>query len=249
MGGGKLWAKEKSRVSSPDPDAVRATFTSVAPRYDLANHLLSGGIDVLWRQKLVNLARQGAHQDILDLATGSGDVAFALRHGLAKDVRITGADFCEPMLARARKKRDKQALPVEGNQFVVGDCLNLEFEDESFDLITIAFGLRNLADRGLGLSEMRRVLKPSGRIIVLEFSQPYFWFRPFYYLYLKGVLPWLARWVTGDRDAYLYLGSSISEFPDRAGLVKELEDAGFSSVECKAYTFSIVALHLGFKKS
>jgi demethylmenaquinone methyltransferase / 2-methoxy-6-polyprenyl-1,4-benzoquinol methylase len=249
MGCGKLRAKEKSRVSSPDPAAVRATFTSVAPRYDLANHLLSGGVDFLWRQKLVKLASQGADQDILDLATGSGDVAFALRHGLPKDVRITGADFCEPMLARAREKRDRQGLPADGNQFVSGDCLALEFEDESFDLITIAFGLRNLADRRLGLTEILRVLKPGGRIIVLEFSQPYFWFRPFYYLYLKGVLPWLARWVTGDRDAYLYLGSSISEFPDRIGLVKELEDAGFSSVACEAYTFSIVALHIGYKKS
>jgi len=236
-------------VSGPDPVAVRDTFTSVAPRYDLANHLLSGGIDFLWRRKLVKHARHGAHNQILDLATGSGDVALALRYGLSGKVKITGVDFCEPMLDRARRKRDQQNLDKHENQFLVGDCLDLEFPDESFDLITIAFGLRNLADRKVGLSEMLRVLKPGGRLMVLEFSQPYFWFRPFYYIYLKGILPWLARLVTGDRDAYLYLGSSISEFPDRIGLAEEIQQSGFERVEHEAQTFSIVALHQGWKKA
>ncbi len=236
-------------MSGPDPVAVRDTFTSVAPRYDLANHLLSGGIDFLWRRKLVKQARQGGHDQILDLATGSGDVALALRYGLSAKVKITGVDFCEPMLERARWKRDQQNLEKELNQFLLGDCLDLEFPDESFDLITIAFGLRNLADRKLGLSEMLRVLKPGGRLMVLEFSQPYFWFRPFYYMYLKGILPWLARLVTGDRDAYLYLGSSISEFPDRVGLAQEIKQSGFERVEHEALTFSIVALHQGWKKA
>ena len=236
-------------MSGPDPVAVRDTFTSVAPRYDLANHLLSGGIDFLWRRKLVKQARQGAHDQILDLATGSGDVALALRYGLSGKIKITGVDFCEPMLERARCKRDQQNLEKELNQFLLGDCLDLEFPDESFDLITIAFGLRNLADRKLGLSEMLRVLKPGGRLMVLEFSQPYFWFRPFYYTYLKGILPWLARLVTGDRDAYLYLGSSISEFPDRVGLAQEIKQSGFERVEHEALTFSIVALHQGWKKA
>ena len=236
-------------MSGPNPVAVRDTFTSVAPRYDLANHLLSGGIDFLWRRKLVKQAREGAHDHILDLATGSGDVALALRSGLSTKVKITGVDFCEPMLDRARWKRDRQNLEKEVNQFLVGDCLDLKFPDESFDLITIAFGLRNLADRKLGLLEMLRVLKPGGRLIVLEFSQPYFWFRPFYYIYLKGILPWLARLVTGDRDAYLYLGYSISEFPDRAGLAKEIQQSGFERVKHEALTFSIVALHQGWKKA
>ena len=236
-------------MSGPDPVAVRDTFTSVAPRYDLANHLLSGGIDFLWRRRLVKQARQGAHDQILDLATGSGDVALALRYGLSGKIKITGVDFCEPMLERARSKRDQQNLEKEENQFLVGDCLDLEFPDESFDLITIAFGLRNLADRKLGLSEMLRVLKPGGRLMVLEFSQPFFWFRPFYYIYLKGILPWLARLVTGDRDAYLYLGSSISEFPGRVGLAEEIQQSGFDRVEHEALTFSIVALHQGWKKA
>jgi len=186
--------------------------------------------------------------DILDLATGSGDVLFALRQGLGDQARLSGLDFCEPMLEQARTKRQKKQLEEGGNQFLAGDCLALPFADESFDLITIAFGLRNLSDRAKGLSEMRRVLRPGGRLIVLEFSQPYLWFRPFYYLYLRGVLPWVARWLTGDRNAYLYLGSSISEFPDRAGLCREIENSGFSQVQAKALTFSIVALHEGKKE-
>jgi len=235
-------------VSRPDPVAVEATFSSVAPRYDLANHWLSGGIDFYWRKCLVDLAQKSQPTNILDLATGSGDVLFALRRGLGEKVRLTGLDFCEPMLEQARAKREKKQLGSEDNQFLHGDCLQLPFADESFDLITISFGLRNLADREKGLSEMQRVLRPGGRLIVLEFSQPYLWFRPFYYFYLRGLLPWVARWLTGDRDAYLYLGSSISEFPDRAGLCREIEQAGFSQVQAKALTFSIVAQHQGRKR-
>lgn len=235
-------------MSRPDPTAVEATFSSVAPRYDLANHWLSGGIDFYWRKRLVKLAQKNNPTDILDLATGSGDVLFALRKGLGDKVNLTGLDFCEPMLEQARKKRSLRGLGGCANQFLHGDCLSLPFEDNSFDLITIAFGLRNLADRAKGLAEMLRVLRPGGRLIILEFSQPYFWFRPFYYLYLRGILPWIARWVTGDRDAYLYLGTSISGFPNREGLCEEIEKAGFKEVSARSLTFSIVALHLGIKE-
>jgi demethylmenaquinone methyltransferase/2-methoxy-6-polyprenyl-1,4-benzoquinol methylase len=235
-------------VSGPDPVAVEATFSSVAPRYDLANHWLSGGIDFYWRNRLVKLAQKNKPTDILDLATGSGDVLFALRKGLGDKVNLTGLDFCEPMLEQARAKRTVLGLGDATNQFLHGDCLNLPFENQSFDLITIAFGLRNLADRAKGMTEMQRVLRPGGRLIILEFSQPYLWFRPLYYFYLKGILPWVARWLTGDRDAYLYLGTSIAGFPNRVGLCKEIEQAGFSMVQAKALTFSIVALHEGRKE-
>lgn len=235
-------------MSGPDPASVRATFERVAHRYDLANHFLSGGIDYLWRNRLVKLAGKENCSRVLDLATGSGDVLFALREGLPPSTHITGVDFCEPMLDQARRKRALKGLDEESNGFISGDCLKLDFPDDSFDLITISFGLRNLADRKRGLSEMNRVLKPNGRLIVLEFSQPYFWFRPFYYFYLRFILPWMARFVTGDRDAYLYLGTSISEFPDRFGLVQEFEDTGFDRIRFSALTFSIVALHEGHKK-
>ena len=235
-------------MSGPDPVAVEATFSSVAPRYDLANHWLSGGIDYYWRHRLVKLAPKNMPTDILDLATGSGDVLFALRKGLGNKVNLTGLDFCEPMLEQARAKRTVRGLGDATNQFLHGDCLNLPFEDNSFDLITIAFGLRNLADRAKGLAEMQRVLRPGGRLIILEFSQPYLWFRPFYYLYLRGILPWVARWLTGDRDAYIYLGTSIAGFPNRDELCKEIEKAGFDQVQAKPLTFSIVALHEGTKE-
>ena len=125
--------------------------------------------------------------------------------------------------------------------------MELRFDDGSFDLVTIAFGLRNLPDRTRALHEMIRVLKPGGRLIVLEFSQPYFWFRPFYYLYLHGILPWVARLLTGDRGAYLYLGTSISGFPNRQELCRELEEVGYDPVRPHAMTFSIVALHVARK--
>lgn len=235
-------------MSKPDPDAVRATFTRVARRYDLANHMLSGGIDFSWRRRLVRLANAGSCSSILDLATGSGDVVFALERGLESSPEIIGLDFCEPMLTQARKKRDELKLNADKFPFVVGDCLDLPFSDDKFDLVTISFGLRNLADREKGLSEIYRVLKPGGRLIVLEFSQPYWWFRPFYYFYLRLILPWLARLVTGDREAYLYLGTSISNFPNRFELCKELEAIGFKKVAAQALTFSIVSLHHGCKE-
>ena len=235
-------------MSGPDPAAVEATFSSVAPRYDVANHWLSGGIDFYWRNRLVQLAKRHNPRETLDLATGSGDVLFALRRGLGGNARLTGIDFCEPMLEQARKKRQARKLLADDNIFLKGDCLSLPFEDNLFDLVTIAFGVRNLADRAKGLTEMLRVLRPGGRLIILEFSQPYFWFRPIYYFYLRGILPWFARWLTGDRDAYLYLGSSIAEFPNRIGLCKEIEDAGFTEVSAQALTFSIVSLHQGKKK-
>ena len=197
----------------------------------------------------MKLASEQTCDHVLDLATGSGDVLFALRDGLPHETAITGVDFCEPMLEEARNKREVKGLDEDSNKFLWGDCLSLDFPDNSFDLITISFGLRNLADREKGLKEMNRVLKPGGRLIVLEFSQPFLWFRPFYYFYLRLILPWMARLVTGDRDAYLYLGSSISAFPDRFGLVKEFENAGFEKIRFTSLTFAIVALHLGYKKS
>jgi demethylmenaquinone methyltransferase/2-methoxy-6-polyprenyl-1,4-benzoquinol methylase len=210
--------------------------------------MLSGGIDFSWRRRLVRLANTGSCSSILDLATGSGDVVFALECGLESSPEIIGLDFCEPMLTQARKKRDELKLNADKFPFVVGDCLDLPFSDDKFDLVTISFGLRNLADREKGLSEIYRVLKPGGRLIVLEFSQPYWWFRPFYYFYLRLILPWLARLVTGDREAYLYLGTSISNFPNRFELCKELEAIGFKKVAAQALTFSIVSLHHGCKE-
>jgi demethylmenaquinone methyltransferase/2-methoxy-6-polyprenyl-1,4-benzoquinol methylase len=226
----------------PDPKAVNTMFARIAGRYDLANHLLSGGVDYWWRQRLVRAVHDAHPGSVLDLATGSGDVAFALADGLPAGTRITGMDFCEPMLEEAVKKRvgSPRWTVIEFRQ---GDGLALPLPDRSFDAVTISFGLRNMADRHQALGEMRRVLRPGGRLFVLEFSQPFFWFRPFYYAYLKFVLPAIAVIVTGDRSAYEYLCGSIELFPDRAGIAEEIRRAGFSSVRATPMTFGIVALH------
>lgn len=226
----------------PDPKAVNSMFARIAGRYDLANHLLSGGVDYWWRQRLVRAVHDAHPGAVLDLATGSGDLAFALADGLPGGTRITGMDFCQPMLDEAVKKRAGR-LRWKVIEFRQGDGLNLPLPDRSFDAVTISFGLRNMADRHQALSEMRRVLRPGGRLFVLEFSQPHFWFRPFYYAYLKFVLPALAGIVTGDRSAYEYLGGSIGLFPGREPLSAEIRRAGFGSVTAAPLTCGIVALH------
>jgi len=227
----------------PDPTAVNKMFGRIAPRYDLANRLLSGGTDVRWRRRLVAAVRRTQPRVVLDLATGSGDVAFALGRGLPANVQIMGMDFCQPMLDEAEAKKRK-AGGSANLWFLQGDGMALPLAAASVDAVTIAFGLRNMADRAHALREMRRVLRtPHGRLFVLEFSQPRPWFRPCYYFYLKRVLPFLAGLITGDRAAYEYLGSSIDQFPDRARLSDELRAAGFSSVTATAMTLGIVALH------
>jgi demethylmenaquinone methyltransferase/2-methoxy-6-polyprenyl-1,4-benzoquinol methylase len=226
----------------PDPKAVNSMFARIAGRYDVANHLLSGGVDYWWRQRLVRAVHDSHPGAVLDLATGSGDVAFALADGLPPGTPITGMDFCLPMLEEAVKKRSSSPRWTQ-IEFRQGDGMALPLPDRSFDAVTISFGLRNMADRHKALSEMRRVLRPGGRLFVLEFSQPFFWFRPFYYAYLKFVLPVLAGIVTGDKSAYEYLCGSIELFPDRAGISSEIVRAGFCSVHATPMTLGIVALH------
>jgi len=228
----------------PDPTAVNSMFSRIARRYDFANRLLSGGMDVWWRHRLVAAVRRAAPRDVLDLATGSGDVAFALGRGLGLHVHITGMDFCQPMLDEAEAKKTAAGAARYANvTFRQGDGLALPLPDESVDAVTIAFGLRNLADRARGLREMRRALRPGGRLFVLEFSQPHAWFRPLYFFYLRKILPPLAGLATGDRAAYVYLNETIEEFPGRGALAAEIGAAGFSSVSARPMTFGIVALH------
>lgn len=221
-------------------------FARIARRYDLANRLLSGGLDVRWRARLVRRVAATRPRDVLDLATGSGDVAFALAHALPADIRIVGMDFCRPMLDEAERKQ--QARGIGANvSFREGDGLDLPLADASVDAVTMAFGLRNMADRDRSLREIHRVLRPGGHGFILEFSQPRAAFRPFYFFYLRHVLPRLAGWVTGDKHAYDYLGDTISAFPDHRALSLELERAGFTEVGAERLTFGTVALHHGRK--
>ena len=227
----------------PDPAAINSMFARIARRYDLANRLLSGGADVRWRRRLVAAARRARPRVVLDLATGSGDVAFALGRGLPTDTQIIGMDFCQPMLDIAEAKK-RQAGGCPNISFRPGDGLALPLADASVDAVTIAFGLRNMADRPRSIGEMRRVLRPPhGRLFVLEFSQPAPWFRPLYFFYLQHLLPRLAGLITGDRAAYEYLGRTIGEFPDREHLRAELRTGGFSTVTATGLSLGIVALH------
>ena len=231
----------------PEGKAVQSMFSGISGRYDSANHILSGGIDWYWRHRLVNAVRKHAPSAVADLATGSGDVAFALRKKLPETCPIHALDFCEPMLDVARQKQSAKPHPGELS-FAFGDCLDLPLPDNSVEAVTIAFGLRNLEDRHKGLLEMRRILKPgTGALFVLEFTQPEPWLKPFYRFYLQTILPTVAKWATGNRDAYEYLVGSINQFPHKDALSAELEAAGFKSVTATGMTGSIVALHIGRK--
>ncbi len=187
-----------------DPAAVRGMFERVARRYDLANHLLSGGLDFWWRARASEIVRQWQPRRLLDLATGSGDLALTIQRKLP-ECEITGADFSPEMLAVARRKGLQKT--------VVADALHLPFADASFDVVTVAFGLRNMADWSAALREMSRVLRPGGHLLVLDFSLPPGALRPLYRFYLHRCLPWIAGLVTGEREAYQYLGASIEQFP------------------------------------
>jgi len=229
----------------PDPAAVNSMFARIARRYDVANHLLSAGVDICWRRQLVKTVRRAEPNAILDLATGSGDVAFALSRGLPEQVQILGMDFCQPMLDEAEIK--KQTRHSANVTFQQGDGLALPLADNSFDAVTISFGLRNMGDLKKSLGEMRRVLRPGGRMFILEFSKPYRWFKPVYYFYLRRILPALAQLVTGDRAAYVYLNETIEQFPDRDALSAEIRASGFSEVKACSMSLGIVALHEAVK--
>jgi len=225
---------------------VEKMFSGIASKYDFLNHLLSFGLDYLWRRKLVSDVAKIKPRNILDLATGSGDVAFSLSKRIDSGTPIMAQDFCEPMLEKARLKQS-HLKNCDNIKFEFGDCMELGIEDNAYDAITIAFGVRNFEERLKGFKEMHRVLKPEGSLFVLEFSQPYNWFRPFYYIYLKFILPTIAGLVTRDKEAYKYLAGTIESFPTRALLKKQLLDAGFNSVKITSLTFSTVAIHQAIK--
>jgi demethylmenaquinone methyltransferase / 2-methoxy-6-polyprenyl-1,4-benzoquinol methylase len=219
---------------------VRGMFGRIAPRYDLANHLLSANLDRLWRRRTVErvrhiLERPGAR--VLDICCGTGDLALALQKRSA--ARVLASDFCHPMLEAARRK-----LP--GGALFESDALQLPVPDASLDLITVAFGFRNLANYEAGLREMRRVLRPGGMAAILEFSQPRSsLFATVYGFYSRRILPLLGAMITGAGDAYRYLPESIRKFPDAPELAEQMRRAGFDEVSFERLTGGSVALHLG----
>ncbi len=226
----------REELAHQSPEAISAMFGRVAPRYDLLNHVLCGGSDLYWRWSLMRAVRAQRPARVLDLATGSGDVLLTLQRHQIYTEFAAGVDFCLPMLQQAHTKKAPNLL--------VGDALRLPFADGSYDAVTIAFGLRNLADRLAGLREMRRILRPGGRAYILEFSHPLAWFAPLYFWYLRVVMPKYARLFTPEKGAYEYLGESIRAFPRQPELAAMLRTAGFREVRWSNLTLGIVALHV-----
>jgi demethylmenaquinone methyltransferase / 2-methoxy-6-polyprenyl-1,4-benzoquinol methylase len=231
---------------------VREMFSRIAPRYDLLNHVLSLRIDVLWRKRLARRFRAvltNPEARVLDLCCGTGDLALALaaeagRAGNSTTGRIFGADFAHPMLVRAQKKAAAPAGSAAKVQFLEADALNVPFADQSFDLITTAFGFRNLANYEAGLAEFYRVMRPGGSLAILEFAEPEgALFGGLYRFYFRRVLPRIGGIVSGNSQAYGYLPSSVLRFPRPGELAKLMERAGFQDVAFERWTGGIVALH------
>ena len=224
--------------------AVREMFTAIAPRYDLLNHLLSANVDKMWWRRTARtfsaiLARPNAN--VLDLCCGTGDMAFALR-GEGRAAHITGADFSHAMLVRAAAKSDER----QKMRWIEADALRLPFPDQSFDLVTSAFGFRNLADYDAGLREIRRVLRPGGECGILECSEPEGLLRKFYDLYFQRILPKIGNSISGVKGAYSYLPASVARFPGPTEMLERMRAAGFCEASWTPYTFGIAGLYRGW---
>jgi demethylmenaquinone methyltransferase/2-methoxy-6-polyprenyl-1,4-benzoquinol methylase len=219
------------------PAEVAAMFEGVARRYDLTNTILSGGQDRRWRRRTRQCLQLRPGQRVLDLAAGTGVSTAQLRRAGAFAV---ACDFSLGMLRVGKRHRGRQHLP-----FVAGDALRLPFRDGAFDAATISFGLRNVADVSRALREMARVVRPGGRLVVCEFSRPVFRpFRALYLNYLMRALPWIARRVASNPDAYVYLAESIRAWPGQGELARTIAEAGWRDVRYRNLSGGIVALHL-----
>lgn len=222
-----------------DAGYVKKAFAGIARRYMLANHVLSLGIDVLWRKKTSRLVAQTSPRLILDIATGSGDLAREIQDQ-CPTAQVLGADFSLPMMREAQAHGSKQLVAADGT------CL--PFQDQAFDVLTVAFGLRNMASWPVALKEMNRVLTSKGHLFILDFSLPTLpIIRPLYLIYLKRVMPRIAGWITGERAAYEYLCSSVEKFPSGKAMEEMIHQAGFAKVRSHRLTLGIASLYIGSK--
>lgn len=228
-------------------EKIQQMFGAIAPRYDFLNRLLSFGIDRRWRTKAVRLLKYREGSRILDVATGTGDVALEIARCTPGSVRITGADFCREMIDLGAVK--VAASPYAGRiDLKVAPCEDLPFADDTFDSITIAFGIRNVVDRKLGLAEMWRVLRPGGRMIILEFSTPRSQlFRQLYYFYFRRLLP-VVGGLFSRYNAYKYLPDSVLEFPSQEEFSRMIAEAGFRNIHIHELTFGIATIYVGEKE-
>ena len=220
-------------------------FNNISHRYDFLNHFLSLGIDKIWRKRAISYLKPLRPQQILDVATGTGD--FAIQALSLNPTKVTGVDISEGMLTMGRKKLDKLHLSRK-IELLKGDSENLQFPENTFDGATVGFGVRNFEDLEKGLSEIRRVLKPGAMLVVLEFSRPRgFPMRQLYNFYFKNILPGLGRLISSDKSAYTYLPESVEVFPDGTDFENILKKVGFKETACKPLTFGISSIYTALK--
>ena len=220
-------------------------FNNISGRYDFLNHFLSLGIDIIWRKKAVKELKDLQPKHILDIATGTGD--FAIEALSLKPDKITGVDISEGMLSIGRQKITKMKLDHK-IELQMGDSEKLLFDDNTFDAVIVAFGVRNFENLEKGLADMCRVLKPGGKVVVLEFSKPVgFPMKQLYSFYFKYILPIIGRLISKDQAAYTYLPESVKAFPDGSLFTGILDRVGFKNTICKPLTFGICSIYTGIK--
>ena len=224
---------------------VRSMFASIAPRYDAANELLSLGVHKGWRRAAVRLSQAAEGQSVLDCATGTGDLALEFKRKVSAAGEVIGTDFCAEMLEAAPGKAARAGLSIE---FAVADVLSLPYQDARFDVASIAFGIRNVDDPLQCLRELGRVVKPGGRVVVLEFGQPRGAFGALFRIYSKGVMPLLGGLVTGNRAAYQYLPRTAAQFPAGDKFLALMREANcFTACSAHPLTFGTAFVYVGVK--
>jgi demethylmenaquinone methyltransferase/2-methoxy-6-polyprenyl-1,4-benzoquinol methylase len=234
------------RPEGSKKEQVAAMFNAISPKYDALNRILSAGIDQSWRRKTLREIRATGALNVLDVATGTADLALALAKGIPGS-KVVGVDISAGMLEVGRSK--VRAKDLEGRvRLDLGDGEQLPYEESSFGAVTVAFGVRNFENLEQGLRDMRRVLEPGGTLAVLEFSQPTAWpLRSLYLFYFKNILPRIGRMVSKDASAYTYLPNSVQAFPYGEAFAAKLREAGFQSVRVRPLTFGVASLYLAIK--
>lgn len=227
---------------------VEAMFDNISGKYDLLNRVLSLGIDISWRKKALRMLKEYAPQRILDIATGTGDLAF-LAAEIVQPSEIIGVDLSQGMLDVAQKRYEQKKKQLKSDiRFLKGDAEDLQFPTGHFNGAMVAFGVRNFGDLEKGLAELNRILAPGAPIVILEFTKPrVFPFRQLYHIYFKHVLPLIGAWTSGDKRAYTYLFESVQAFPDFERFTGLMKEAGFERSVYKSLSLGICAIYMGFK--